>query len=259
MVLGMASVGDNFLRRVLKKFICLLKKRIGDVRKFQQAQIYRREVSKMYDFRNHMIGRIGICIAKRVLALTTEEEKMKRTKRVHRDCRAGQAGFSLIEVLTVIAIIGVVSAIATPNVLRYRENSRLRAAASETLSLFRSAQIQAVKRNYNTCLIIDPAAGSITSFADDGSGGGTANDSVQNGDEPTLSTLTVPVNVTLPSGAITFTGNQTGFTPAGLPLNMGRMEIVSSSDTVQAEYRITLSIAGHTSLLVSTDGGSSWQ
>ncbi len=170
-----------------------------------------------------------------------------------------QEGFSLVEVLVVVAIFAVVAAIATPNALRYRENSRLRAAASEVLSIFRNAQVHAVKRDYNACIEIDPAAGTVMSFSDDGSGGGTTNDSTHNGDEPIIASFSVPPNVFIPGASVTFPGNQTCFTPAGLPSGTGMMDIRSASGAVPAEYRISLTIAGHTALLVSTDGGATWQ
>ncbi len=66
-----------------------------------------------------------------------------------------QLGFSLIELMIIIAIVGILSAIATPNIISYRDNARLKAGANEMLALFRKAQVNAVKRHYNTVLDID--------------------------------------------------------------------------------------------------------
>lgn len=166
-----------------------------------------------------------------------------------------QHGFSLTEIMVVIAIIGTLSAIAIPNILSFRDNSRLRAAASEMLATFRKAQIDAVKKNFNTVLVFNVAAGTTTVYLDNGAGAATANDSNRTGTEPILITYTLP-----PGSRITgdLFGGQTGYTPRGLPLNTGSIQVNPTSASSQIAYRISLSFAGHTQLEASTDGGSTW-
>ena len=162
-----------------------------------------------------------------------------------------QVGFGLLEVMIVIAIIGPLSTIAIPNILSYRENARLRGAANEMLATFRKAQTLAVKRNFNTGLVFDSAAGTTTIYVDDGKGGGTANDKLWHADEK-LEVVTLPVGCSI--SGITFAGNQTGFPPRGLPLAFGgTVEVHSTSPSAKNAYEIILSIAGHTRIGVIPD------
>jgi len=164
-----------------------------------------------------------------------------------------QLGFSLIELMVIIAILGIMSTIAIPNIISYRNNARLRGAASEMLSVFRKAQVAAVKRNYNTGMVFDASTGTTTVFLDNGAGA-LANNFTQDAGEPTLDVYTVPADCSI--SGITFASNTTGFVPRGLPLKIGT--IVISSASAKAQYRVRVSLAGHTKLEVSTDDGSTW-
>lgn len=167
-----------------------------------------------------------------------------------------RAGFSLVELMVAIAVITVLSGIAIPNILRFRENARMRTAVSGMLSLFRLAQTEAVKRNNHTCLIFDAATSTTTVFLDDGSGGGMARNCVLDGSEPTLRTLVLPPGTFMPGSTINFPGASVGFTPHGLPAKglFGSIQIHPTSDA-RIAYRINMSIAGHTRIATSTDGG----
>ena len=168
-----------------------------------------------------------------------------------------QRGFSLIELMIVIAILGTLSAIAIPNILSYRDNARVKAGANEMLALFRKAQVTAVKRHFDTGLIFNVATGTTTLFVDNGAGGGVANDSVADATEILEAEVyTVPVGCKLAGDTF---GGQTGFSQRGLPLNIGAIEVQSTSAGAKARYKASLSLAGHTKLEVSTDGGTSWQ
>jgi prepilin-type N-terminal cleavage/methylation domain-containing protein len=162
-----------------------------------------------------------------------------------------QLGFSLIELMIIIAILGTLSAIAIPNIISYRENARLKAGANEMLALFRKAQVNAVKRHYNTVIDFN-TAGVVTVYLDNGAGA-LANNSTQDAGEPTIDEYTVPVGCSLPSAKITFTGNITGFTQRGLPigLNTGTVEVHSNSSSSNVAYEIVLSIAGRTRIDVT--------
>jgi prepilin-type N-terminal cleavage/methylation domain-containing protein len=171
-----------------------------------------------------------------------------------------QRGFSLIEMMVVIAIIGITAAIIVPNVINYRERARVRASASEMLAIFRTAQVEAVKRNYNMVILFDAANAKATTFLDNGQGGGTANNGTQDGSEPTIRELKVPAVCSIPDAKITFTGKKTGFTPRGLPLAIGgAVEIYPINANLKVAYKVSLSMAGHSKLEASTDGGTTWK
>lgn len=63
--------------------------------------------------------------------------------------RRGARGFTLIEVVIVIAIIGIVSALTLPNVDRYMESTRARAAAKSVADAFTFARAQAIRSGAN--------------------------------------------------------------------------------------------------------------
>ena len=62
---------------------------------------------------------------------------------------ARAAGFSLIEVAIALAIVGVVTALTLPNVSRYLENGRGRAAAKSVADAFNFARAQAIRTGNN--------------------------------------------------------------------------------------------------------------
>lgn len=170
--------------------------------------------------------------------------------------RGRRAGFSMVELMVVIAVIGVLSGIAIPSILQFRDNARMRTAVSEMLALFRLAQTEAVKRNNFTCMNFNSATATTTLFLDNGSGGGTARNCVLDGSEPTLRALVLPTGTSIPSSTINFPGASVGFTPHGLPAKslFGSIQILPTANAGVA-YKINMSIAGHTRVQTSTDGG----
>ncbi len=157
-----------------------------------------------------------------------------------------QHGFTLIELMVIIAILGTLSAIAIPNILSYRDNARLKAGANDLLALFRKAQVTAVKRHFDTVIDFNTAGKAIVTLDD--------------GASTPVEEYLVPIGCSMPIAKINFTGKKTGFTPRGLPIGtFGAVEILSTNANSKAQYKVALSIAGHTKLEVSTDGGSTWQ
>ena len=66
---------------------------------------------------------------------------------LRRDRRS--SGFTLIEAAIVIAIIGIVTATSMPNVTRYMESTRARAAAKSIADAFNVARAQAIRTGSN--------------------------------------------------------------------------------------------------------------
>jgi len=168
-------------------------------------------------------------------------------------------GFSLVELLVVMAIVGIIATVSVPNLIATREKYRLRGVSRDVVSSFLKAQTEAVKRNTSVGINFDTVNGLCTVFEDNGAGGGTADDVVQNGTEPTIFTTTTSAGTAYTNAS--FLGNPyTGYDTRGLPLGnrTGSVEIITSANS-QVQYSISLSNSGHVKMRVSTDGGTTWQ
>jgi len=128
--------------------------------------------------------------------------------------------------MVVIAILGILSAIAIPNIIKYRENTQLRASATELLGTFRKAQIYAVKKHKNTLLEISESTVTVKDI-----------------DGNTIYTYKVH-----PSCKFADYDSGMGYTPRGLPVNKGSVVVKSTSTGSKVSYKVSLSFAGHTKL-----------
>lgn len=81
----------------------------------------------------------------------TAKDAASEAMRARRSGRriATREGFSLIEVAIALAIVGIVSALTLPNVTRYMENARGRAAAKSVADAFNFARAQAIRTGNN--------------------------------------------------------------------------------------------------------------
>ncbi|KQY51293.1 GspH/FimT family pseudopilin [Lysobacter sp. Root494] len=70
------------------------------------------------------------------------------------------AGFSLVELMVTVAVLAIVVAMAIPTFTAIVNGNRLASAANETLAIFQSARIEAIKANRRSvaCLSADPDA-----------------------------------------------------------------------------------------------------
>ena len=177
-------------------------------------------------------------------------------------CRAnrhGQSGFTMVELMIVIVVIAILSAIAVPNIINSLPNYRLKAAARDIISNFQKAKMEAVKRNTDVVITFTTGAyapsgqvGSYQVFVDDGSGGGTEGDGIQNGSERVLAQMNMPKNVSLYSA--NFSATTTGYNSRALPLGLGGNVRIRNNKS--RYYKASLSSAGHVRLEMSSDGAN---
>jgi len=67
-------------------------------------------------------------------------------------------GFSLMELMIVIAILGIISAISVPNIISWRNNAQVNAAARDLYSNIQLAKSTAVKENMNCTVAFNESA-----------------------------------------------------------------------------------------------------
>jgi type IV fimbrial biogenesis protein FimT len=129
-------------------------------------------------------------------------------------------GFTTLELFVVIAILLILAAIALPNLSGWARNQRLKGVARDLMSHFQFARLEAIKRSTTIALAFNPGPGELgnyTVFVDDGAGGGTAGNLIQDSEaEATLRRAIMPFGVTLES--TTFTADRAGYNARGFPV-----------------------------------------
>jgi Tfp pilus assembly protein FimT len=129
-------------------------------------------------------------------------------------------GFTTLELLVVLFILVVLGAIAFPNLSGWARNQRLKGAARDLMSHFQFARLEAIKRSTTIALAFNPGDGGVgnyTVFVDDGAGGGTPGNLIQDNEaEATLRRAIMPVGVTLDSTS--FTNDRAGYNARGFPV-----------------------------------------
>jgi len=151
-------------------------------------------------------------------------------------------GFTTLELLVVISILLIMAAIALPNLSGWARNQRLKGVARDLISHFQFARLEAIKRSTTIALAFNPGVGEVgnyTVFVDDGAGGGTAGNLIQdNAAEATLRRAIMPLGVTLTS---TFTGDRAGYNARGFPVLGfgGTVTLSTDSRSYQVEMKQT--------------------
>ncbi len=152
-------------------------------------------------------------------------------------------GFTTLELLVVISILLILAAIALPNLSGWARNQRLKGVARDLMSHFQFARLEAIKRSTTIALAFNPGAGEVgnyTVFVDDGAGGGTAGNLIQDNEaEATLRRVIMPVGVTLTS--TTFAADQAGYNARGFPVlgNGGIVRLSTDSRSYEVEMKQT--------------------
>ena len=161
-------------------------------------------------------------------------------------------GFTTLELLAVISILLILAAVALPNLSGWARNQRLKGVARDLMSHFQFARLEAIKRSATIALEFNDENDNYTVFVDDGAGGGTAGNLIQdNLAEATLRRVIMPVGVALDS--TTFTNDRAGYNARGFPVlgagGGGMVEL--RTDPPGRTYRV---IMQHTSGGLSLNG-----
>ena len=119
-----------------------------------------------------------------------------------------------------------------------------------------SAKLEAVKNNANVVMWFDKDNDTYRAFLDNGEGGGTAGDSVQNGSERTLIDMAVEDGIDMYDTLFSVWSNQTVFNSRGFA--QGGWGYVYLKNDQNHYMRITLWTNGYVQIQTSTDG-STWR
>ena len=161
-------------------------------------------------------------------------------------------GFTAIELMVVVAILIALAAITLPSLSGWASKQRLKGVARDLITHFQMARMEAVKRSTTVALTFNPGepkTGNYTVFVDDGAGGGTAGNLIQdNGEEKTLARTIMPFGVTLTSTS--FTADRTGYSSRGFPVG-------SSFTGTEGKVTVANEDRSYEVILQKTSGGLS--
>lgn len=170
--------------------------------------------------------------------------------------KLSRCGFTLVEALIVVAILAIIGAIATPFLLNFLPNMRLKSASRDLYSAMLEAKAEALRRSENVTVLFNSPGNAFTTFVDNGNGGGVANDGIRNGTEQILASAPpLPDRVTFDPAVcggdgvcdgVTFAGNTLVFSLRGIPNGIGTVGLraVDSLGNTTRQRTITASIAG---------------
>lgn len=147
-------------------------------------------------------------------------------------------GFTLIEAIIVLSLFALLSAIATPSLLNWRSNAKLRGAASNLKSDLELAKLKAIQEN--GMVAINFSEDGYTVFKDDG-----ATKGIHDPSENLYGSQSLPAGVKIDLGETTFTddghgGQYTRFSGKGTTQN-GTAHLANSRGTTK---KVTINILG---------------
>lgn len=147
-------------------------------------------------------------------------------------------GFTFIEVMMVIVIFAVIAGIATPSVLSWRSNAKLRGAANNLKGDLELAKLKAIQEN--GMVAINFTENSYMVFKDDGDTQG-----VHDPSEDLYGSRSLPAGIKIDLAATTFAddgqgGQYTRFSGKGTA-NDGTAHLVNSTGS---KKRVVINILG---------------
>jgi prepilin-type N-terminal cleavage/methylation domain-containing protein len=126
-----------------------------------------------------------------------------------------QNGFTIYELLTVIGIIAILAIIATPNMISWRSEVKLRGASNNLRADLQMAKLRALRERTIVAVVFNAKGYNI--FIDNGAGGNTGNWNLD-ADESFIRSRQLPasVRIALPT-TFDSPNNRTRFDGRGFP------------------------------------------
>lgn len=150
------------------------------------------------------------------------------------EMKINHGGFTIYELIIAIAVIAILASIATPNLIGWRERTKLRGVYENLRGDMRWAKSSAIREHDVVSVIFENDNYRI--FLDNGAGGVTRGDYVREGAEPLLRVRKLTAGVIIDLGATTISGGQTQFDSRGRCLNTGDV-VVKHTNGRQRQLR----------------------
>lgn len=138
-----------------------------------------------------------------------------------------EQGFSLIELMVAIAVIGILSAIAIPNFISYRENTKIRNVSRVLVTDLQYVKTLAVRENTDVTIVVSGSDYTICFDDDEGNDCDPSEDVIRSRNMPSGFAITND----FAAEAVRFNGN-------------GLASFVADSFPVDQEATITLQTSG---------------
>lgn len=189
--------------------------------------------------------------------------------------RRKNRGFSLVELMVVICIFAIVATIATPMMMRWIPQKRLKSAAADIASAMMQAKSEAIRRGERVTLAFNYQNGSVprleepqlfVMFTDNGLGPMDAdgereactgcverNAACENGEEILM--VSGPVPHLVGFTANTFNDNALAFNERGLPVDAKNGNLLNKAGNEDRKVRLCVNDATCRDISVSPTGG----
>ena len=125
------------------------------------------------------------------------------------------SGLTALEMATTLAIMAILATFLMPPYLQWLRSYRLKSAVNNLVCDVEMAKVKAIRANDFVAIQFQPT--NYTMFLDNGEGGGTAGDWVQNGSEELVRYRELPNGVLIDISAMTLTSKRVRFNGRGLP------------------------------------------
>ena len=155
------------------------------------------------------------------------------------------SGLTAMEMAMTLAIMAILATFMMPPYLQWLRSYRLKGAVNNLICDVEMAKFRAIRENDFVAIQFQPTG--YTMFLDNGEGGGTAGDWVQNGSEELVRHREMPTGVLIDIGAMTLVNKRVRFNGRGLP-----PEVMTNNDISIMNQRgtktVTLNRLGHLEL-----------